>query len=279
MKSKLYLILIISSYLLNAQVGINTNHPDPSASLDLGPGNRAMTLPKVALNSLTDITTIPNPSNGLMIYNTKNDIDNGLIAGSFYIYNSLTGSWEGVVGTNYANEVIDNLKPPKYVGQLIKTDQQILTNLDGNSLNVLNFPLSTSITLLNQDVIERLPGSSTTFKVLKTGTYIFEGYGTFSFTANNTTFWTIAIQEGVSDDSNVTPVNSYSIGMRCPYYNYERSNGFFSTCNFTGAVKLNANDVIRMIAIKKNGVNPTSGKLGDGVNFSAGLKVVYFSDN
>lgn len=43
--------------------------PDPSAILDINTSDKGVLLPKVSLTSATDITTIPNPATGLLIYN------------------------------------------------------------------------------------------------------------------------------------------------------------------------------------------------------------------
>ena len=53
-------------------VGINTTAPSPSSSLDLGDTDKGLLINKVALQSLTDDTTIGgNEPNGLLVYNTN----------------------------------------------------------------------------------------------------------------------------------------------------------------------------------------------------------------
>lgn len=53
----------------NGSVGIGTAAPDVSAILDITSTNRGILVPRIALTSRTDITTIPNPAVGLLIYN------------------------------------------------------------------------------------------------------------------------------------------------------------------------------------------------------------------
>lgn len=54
----------------SGSVGIGTTTPDPSAILDISATNKGLLGPRIALNSITDITTIPDPANGLLAYNT-----------------------------------------------------------------------------------------------------------------------------------------------------------------------------------------------------------------
>ncbi|SKB51428.1 C1q-like domain-containing protein [Dyadobacter psychrophilus] len=85
MKSTVTIIIILLLWQQsNAQsVGINTNSPDASAVLDINGGNKGILLPKVSLESITDKTTIPNPANTLLLYNTNTQMG----AEGFY-YNS-----------------------------------------------------------------------------------------------------------------------------------------------------------------------------------------------
>ncbi|WP_026630194.1 hypothetical protein [Dyadobacter alkalitolerans] len=77
-------------------VGINTNNPDPSASLEVAGTNKGLLIPRISLQSLTDNATIPNPATALLIYNTNA----GLGKAGFY-YNAGTPgnpSWTGLSG-------------------------------------------------------------------------------------------------------------------------------------------------------------------------------------
>ncbi|ANF52701.1 hypothetical protein A0O34_20250 [Chryseobacterium glaciei] len=75
------ILLVVSGLIfgsINAQVGIGTSTPNPSSILDINvnslPTNakKGLLLPQVALTSVNDLTTIPNPANGLLVYNTVN---------------------------------------------------------------------------------------------------------------------------------------------------------------------------------------------------------------
>ncbi|GEM_PF-1226787 len=54
----------------NGSVGIGTSNPNSSALLDLSATNKGILVPRVALTSINDQTTIPSPATGLMVYNT-----------------------------------------------------------------------------------------------------------------------------------------------------------------------------------------------------------------
>lgn len=53
----------------SGSVGIGTVTPDASAILDIKASNKGFLGPRVALKSTTDIVTVPNPADGLLVYN------------------------------------------------------------------------------------------------------------------------------------------------------------------------------------------------------------------
>jgi uncharacterized protein (TIGR02145 family) len=64
------MLLMLSTASMNAQVLIGLGEePDGSAVLELNSANLGFLLPRVALQSTTDKTTIPNPVAGLTVYN------------------------------------------------------------------------------------------------------------------------------------------------------------------------------------------------------------------
>ena len=91
-------VLLVCSFLGNAQVGIGTSTPAASAQLDVASTNKGFLPPRIALTSTTDITTIASPVAGLMVYNTAtagtspNNVSPGI-----YFY---TGTaWASMVAT------------------------------------------------------------------------------------------------------------------------------------------------------------------------------------
>lgn len=97
MKTKLLFLMAItvSSVNLFSQVGINTTTPNPSAVLDVVSTNKGLLIPRVSLTGNTDLTTIPNPANGLLVYNL---VDAGganpVKKDNFYKFNATTNKWQ-----------------------------------------------------------------------------------------------------------------------------------------------------------------------------------------
>ncbi len=108
------LCVLIYFSALSQNVGINStgNSPDPSAGLDIDFNNKGVLLPRIALSSETDNSTISSPTEGLIIYNTTNT---GSLTPGFYYWNgskwsrlfddenvwSLTGNNNTTPGTNF----------------------------------------------------------------------------------------------------------------------------------------------------------------------------------
>ncbi len=51
-------------------MGIGTSTPNASAILDVSATNKSIRIPNVALTNSTDITTVPDPQKGMIVYNT-----------------------------------------------------------------------------------------------------------------------------------------------------------------------------------------------------------------
>lgn len=69
--------------------------PDPSAMLDVQADNKGVLIPRVSLNSIQDNTTVANPIESLLLYNTNANIISGCGKGFYY----WTGSrWEKMGG-------------------------------------------------------------------------------------------------------------------------------------------------------------------------------------
>ena len=81
------LLLLAAAPLAQAQTGIGTRNPDASAVLDVASTNRGLLIPRVALASATDGTTIPSPATSLIVYNTSL-----ALAGPGIYYNSGTSA-------------------------------------------------------------------------------------------------------------------------------------------------------------------------------------------
>jgi hypothetical protein len=60
------LILVMFSYSITAQVGINTSSPDPSSSLDITSNSKGLLLPRIS-----NLSLVTNPATGLVIFDTN----------------------------------------------------------------------------------------------------------------------------------------------------------------------------------------------------------------
>jgi len=65
-------------------VGIGILTPHPSAVLDVSATDKGFLLPRVSLQSITDVVTINNPATGLLIYNINTNITGGNGVGFYH---------------------------------------------------------------------------------------------------------------------------------------------------------------------------------------------------
>jgi hypothetical protein len=87
--------MLTSISIFKAQnVGISPTAaiPDPSAGLDVNFNDKGVLIPRVALTSNTDVTTIPSPQVSLLVYNTGSG---GLTPAGFYY-------WDGTKWVKFA---------------------------------------------------------------------------------------------------------------------------------------------------------------------------------
>jgi Chaperone of endosialidase len=89
------LAFVLIGFLSNAQVAINTTGalPASSAMLDVASTSKGVLIPQVSIDSLKDVTSIPAPANGLMVYNTTQPGVRNDMARGYYWYSTNAGSW------------------------------------------------------------------------------------------------------------------------------------------------------------------------------------------
>ncbi len=89
------IIIIIITISSKAQVAINItgNPPSPSAMLDVTSTSKGILFPQVSIDSLKDVTSIPSPANGLVIYNTTQPGIRNDMARGYYWYSTNALSW------------------------------------------------------------------------------------------------------------------------------------------------------------------------------------------
>ncbi len=87
MKKIIFLILwyLLAGNIFSQSVGINADgsSPDNSAGLDINFTDKGLLIPRIALTSETDNTTIPSPTTGLVIFNTTSS---GSLSQGFYFW-------------------------------------------------------------------------------------------------------------------------------------------------------------------------------------------------
>jgi hypothetical protein len=85
-RSLINLLILLFSVPMFAQVGIGPNSftPNAAAGLEVSFTNKGVLLPRIALTSATDVTTIPSPVTSLLVYNTGTG---GLTPAGFYYWN------------------------------------------------------------------------------------------------------------------------------------------------------------------------------------------------
>jgi len=86
MKKILFIIMITSGFAGYSQVGVGTTSPDSSAQLDVVSANKGILIPRVLLNGSSDVATIANPKESLLVYNTQTISD---VVPGFYYWNKV----------------------------------------------------------------------------------------------------------------------------------------------------------------------------------------------
>ncbi|MBV5281084.1 MAG: hypothetical protein JZU53_01485 [Paludibacter sp.] len=121
---------------VNAQsdgaVGIGVRTPNASAMLDVRSTNKGVLLPQVKLTAIDDITTVPNPADGLIVYN----VDGSAITAGYYYFKgtqwhllmagntSLSGDVLGSLG----NTTVDKLKGAALIISSLSTNDILKFN-------------------------------------------------------------------------------------------------------------------------------------------------------
>ncbi len=120
MKSILVILMVALTLLVNAQgVGINTTVPDGSSILDVSASDKGILIPRVALTSTTDVTTITNGNVvSLLVFNTATIAD---IVPGYYYWDGMT--WKALetdADADPNNEI--ELPAGGTTGQVLTTD-------------------------------------------------------------------------------------------------------------------------------------------------------------
>lgn len=166
MKKYIYIIcmsLVLLGTSATAQVGINTNTPNPSSVLDINSSNKGVLFPQydlIALNSTT--SPISNPADGLMIYNKG-----GLSTYPKGYYVWVRNQWQRVILSG---------SEPQTMSLIISSGVLIPTGSTDNTLS--NF------TVTSNKITGASLGTDTSTITLPAGTYIVR-YSVDSSNGNN----------------------------------------------------------------------------------------------
>jgi hypothetical protein len=110
-RNMIYFLAVVLFFYVNSgycqNVGISETEiiPDASSILEIRSLDKGILLPRVALTDATDVTTISNPANSLLIYNTvtAGAEPNNVIPG-YYYWNDLESKWLLIGNINTAPE-------------------------------------------------------------------------------------------------------------------------------------------------------------------------------
>lgn len=136
MKKLIYLFLLLFTYGLNAQVGINTDTPDPSAIVEVFSSNKGISFPKVHLNGIADNTTVPSPQRSLIVFNTNT----ALVGGVGYYY--WTGNRWDFLFSDLNGFLLENLT--KYYSKTNSTKEVFTSGQFSNTPNPKGWILTPS---------------------------------------------------------------------------------------------------------------------------------------
>lgn len=122
-KKALVLVFLFIGELAYNQVGIGTTNPHASSMLEINSANKGILIPRIALNSSTDATTIPSPATGLLIYNNQTVSD---VTPGFYYWE---GSWKKLMNSGSSSSGGWSLS-----GNLLATGSEYIGTNNYNSL-------------------------------------------------------------------------------------------------------------------------------------------------
>ncbi|SMP25824.1 hypothetical protein SAMN06265346_1091, partial [Flavobacterium hercynium] len=122
----LFLVMGIA-FVGHAQVGIGTSVPNASAQLDVVSTDKGMLIPRVALKSTTDNTTIANGNvNGLIVFNTQTRAD---VVPGFYYWSA--NKWNKII----VSEELQNIIVPT-TNNLSLSGKELISDVNGVVDNV-----------------------------------------------------------------------------------------------------------------------------------------------
>ena len=124
------ILFFLISWTALAQTGIGTTTPNASAKLDVYSTNKGFLPPRVTLISVSDVSTIASPAEGLLVYNLGSV---GLQAG-YYYWNG--ANWATIATATSAGNGVTSSDMVKLYGEAYSTTTGKIANVNGYSFTV-----------------------------------------------------------------------------------------------------------------------------------------------
>ncbi|MCM5661358.1 beta strand repeat-containing protein [Galbibacter mesophilus] len=127
----LFVFSMMTMYSGFSQVGIGTSIPDGSAQLDVVASDRGVLIPRVALSSITDVTTITNGNvNSLLVFNITNSTN---IKPGYYYWSNNDKRWMRILNTS---DVVGGNTPDNVVIYNPLTNNFTYVDANGDEQNI-----------------------------------------------------------------------------------------------------------------------------------------------
>jgi hypothetical protein len=156
-KSIVVLVFGLAFFTGNAQTGIGTTTPSPSAKLEVASTNQGFLPPRIALTATNATSPVTSPATGLLIYNTATSgtTPNNVVPGYYY--------WNGTAWIQISGGLVIETKSASFS----------LAASDNNKLFFINSASTVTVS------VPTLPiGFSCQLIQTGTGTITFSGNGT-----------------------------------------------------------------------------------------------------
>jgi trimeric autotransporter adhesin len=280
MKNKcisLLLLLTLSKIMYGQQnVGIGTVTPNASALLDIKSSNKGLLIPRINLLNETDVITILNPANSLLIYNINAGLPDG---DGYYFWNETKWSklatrtnidkqaW-GVRGNAGTNTATDFIGTTDNMPLLFKTNNIESGRIDAQTVNVFFGRGAGKFTTgFNNSFFGHQSGSSNLTGSQNTA------FGAYSLDSNTTASNNTAI--GLSAmRNNRTGEDNTAVGVRALFSNITKS-GNISIGKESLQLAKNADNCI---AIGNDALSSLSNALTSG-SIAIGSGALQYADN
>ena len=231
------------------KIGNNGTTIDPSSILELENPNKALYLTRVALTGTTDITTVPNPKAGMVVYNTNTAITGTIAhpAGTgglgVYFFNGTAWIYSGGSLPTASNGLVDTANNIELGGTLLHN-----TTINGGAFNTAVTGNSTA-SQSSAFTVTAAPGNS-----IPQGAQIFGGQAFVSGTdgvgaaSSNLTTLRGQVSQASTSGNNVRAQGSLNEGASAGHglgqYDQPQATGATGEADYTGNTDADSADFI-----------------------------------